>query len=279
MTTLTIAFKQKYPTYASLAKERFQEATNSEFCWENLTKANLANYVSYLRERVAPSTVKNYASMLKSVMSLYDDEYDFPKGWKKILTTKSDTSQQIYLTEEDIKRIIEHIPETTVEEIVKTRFLLGCITGARYSDYIRFSRNNICGGFLRYVSQKTHTETTVPIAPILADLIDKARSFVNIEIAESTFNRVIRRICEFEDINDDLELYKRGKFITCEKWEAVSSHTARRSFATNLYLRGADIITISRLMGHSSIEMTSRYICCGFRELSPEVQNYFNQFQ
>lgn len=279
MTTLLNAYTKKYPTYVSLAQSRFQEANGCEFSWENLTKANLANYVDFLNDKIAPSSVKIYAGMLKAVMSLYDDEHEFPKGWKDILTTKSDTSQQVYLTEEEIQRIIEYSPETTKERVVRARFLIGCITGARHSDYMRFSRKNIVGGYLRYVSQKTHTETIVPIAPILQSLIDEVYVHSNIEVSESTFNRIIRKICEYEDINEDLELYKRGNFVNCEKWEAVSSHTARRSFATNLYLRGADIFTISRLMGHSSIEMTKRYICCGMRDLAPNVAKYFERFK
>ena len=279
MTTLLEAYNQKYPEYVSLTKKRFEEATHSDFCWENITKANLAAYVDYLNQNVARSSVKTYASKLKTVLSLYDDEHDLPKGWKDILTTKSDASQQVYLTEEEIQRIIDYSPDTRKEEAVQIRFLLGCVTGARHSDYMRFTVKNICGGFLRYVSQKTHVETTVPIAPVLQRLIIRASCLTNIEVSESTFNRTIRRICELSDINDDIELYRRGKFTTCEKWEAVSSHTARRSFATNLYIRGADIFTISKLMGHSSVNMTSGYICCGLREISPKVAEYFNQFQ
>ena len=60
-----------------------------------------------------------------------------------------------------------------------------------------------------------------------------------------------------------------------EKWEFVSSHTARRSFATNLYLRGADLYSISQMMGHASVEMTQNYLCCGLREQSAQVMEYF----
>lgn len=39
-----------------------------------------------------------------------------------------------------------------------------------------------------------------------------------------------------------------------------SSHTGRRSFATRLIEEGADIKAVSSLMGHSSINMTSKYV-------------------
>lgn len=42
--------------------------------------------------------------------------------------------------------------------------------------------------------------------------------------------------------------------------EGCSSHTGRRSFATRLIEKGADIKAVSTLMGHSSINMTARYV-------------------
>ena len=42
--------------------------------------------------------------------------------------------------------------------------------------------------------------------------------------------------------------------------EGCSSHSGRRTFATNLIMKGYDIKSVSVLMGHSSIQMTSKYI-------------------
>jgi len=40
----------------------------------------------------------------------------------------------------------------------------------------------------------------------------------------------------------------------------ASSHSGRRTFATTLIEKGADIKAVSRLMGHSSISMTAQYV-------------------
>ncbi|WP_240052269.1 tyrosine-type recombinase/integrase, partial [Bacteroides intestinalis] len=76
-------------------------------------------------------------------------------------------------------------------------------------------------------------------------------------------------------ITEAVKVFKAGKEVEGEKWEFVSSHTARRSFATNLYLRGADLYSISQMMGHASVEMTQNYLCCGLREQSAQVMEYF----
>ena len=65
--------------------------------------------------------------------------------------------------------------------------------------------------------------------------------------------------------------------MTAEKWELVSSHTARRSFATNLYISGVALEDIAMMMGHGkNIETTKRYICAE-RALNPNVMSYFQQ--
>ena len=45
-----------------------------------------------------------------------------------------------------------------------------------------------------------------------------------------------------------------------EKWQLVSTHTARRSFATNMYLMGVPSITIMRITGHKTEKAFMRYI-------------------
>jgi len=42
--------------------------------------------------------------------------------------------------------------------------------------------------------------------------------------------------------------------------EGASSHSGRRTFATDLIEQGIDIVKVSRLMGHTSIEMTKQYV-------------------
>lgn len=51
------------------------------------------------------------------------------------------------------------------------------------------------------------------------------------------------------------------KTVIKEKWELISSHTARRSAATNLYLTGRmKTLEIMKLTGHRSEQNFFRYI-------------------
>lgn len=284
MIQLQDAFLQKYPQNGIVA-DKFYLATGAPFAWPSLTKANLAAFASWLCGNMARTSARQYCAKLKAVVELYSDEVQaLPKDWRKALTVKDDESQNVYLSEQEIKRIIEYKPDTLTEATVQQQFILGCLTGARHSDYSRFTTANVTpSGNLVYVSQKTHIKAELPLSPTAYEILfgDKAgpfsKAYMN-EVSDKTFNDTIRRICNICDIDEEVQLYRRGRFAVMKKWEAVSSHTSRRSFCTNLYLRCRDLLLVSRLAGHSSTTMTERYICCSTESLTKQAMAYFAAF-
>lgn len=283
MIQLSDAFLQKYPQNGIVA-EKFLIATGRTFSWENLTRPNMATFTNWLCVNMARSSARQYCAKIKAVIDMYADEvHTLPRDWRKALTIKDDESQNVYLTEEEIKRIIAYQPDTMTEATVHQQFILGCLTGARHSDYSRFTKANVTpSGNLVYVSQKTHVKAELPLSPVARDILFAtgtpfAGAYRN-EVCDNTFNTTIRRICDLCDINDEVQLYRRGGFSVIRKWEAVSSHTSRRSFCTNLYLRCRDLFLVSRLAGHSSTTMTERYVCCSTESITDMAMGYFKSF-
>lgn len=279
METFKEAFYAKFPGNHKIV-EYFEQANGVEFTWENLSKVRLQRYVSFLSARLSPNSVKAYCSRVKTVLTSYNEEVDLPKDYEKVLQRRRDASEHVYLNNDEIKQIIAYEPRITSEAVIKNWFLIGCLTGARHSDYIKFNSTNIQDGELHYVSVKTHTATVVPLSPFVERLIkeNEEKGYNNIRYTDVYFNRALRRICQRAGINSQVSLYTNGEFRTGEKWEFIASHCARRSFATNLYRSGVDIYTISRLCGHSSVEMTKQYICCG-PIIDDSVLDFFNSYQ
>lgn len=282
MKTLKEAFLLKYPQNGIIAS-KWATATDTLFCWESLTKANMKTFADWLCIDMAQSSARQYCAKLKAVIELYTDEVDLPKDWRKCLAVKDDESQHTYLTEEEIRRIIAYRPDTLTEATVQQHFILGCLTGARHSDYSRFTEANITPtGNLVYVSQKTHIKAELPLSPVARNILFATGTpFAGAykrKVADSTFNDTIRNICYLCDIDQPIQLYRNGGFWVGEKYKAISSHTSRRSFCTNLYLRCRDLLLVSRLAGHSSVDMTTRYICCGIESLTDMAMAYFKAF-
>lgn len=290
--TLENAFFSKYPKYYKVLT-MWKDANGEIPTWENLTKAHLIAFSDYLCNVVAQSSAKTYCAMLKSVINAYSDQIELPRGWEKALSVKSDTSQSVYLNEDELQRIIDYTPDTETEAIVQQQFIVAALTGARHSDAATFTSKNVINGRLVYVSKKTHIKAEIPLSPVVADILNLDVENRNDKFCKSRyagahaksvtdpcFNKTIRHICKYCDIDGQISLYRRGEFVEGLKYEFVTGHTARKSFASNLYLRGADIYTISRMLGHTSVEMTAqKYIVCPIRELSNEVQTYFSNFK
>ena len=79
------------------------------------------------------------------------------------------------------------------------------------------------------------------------------------------FNKYLKVIMKEIGLNDlvTYSFTKGGKLVTVtrEKWELISSHTARRSAATNMYLTGRmKTFEIMKLTGHRSEQNFFRYI-------------------
>ena len=279
-TTLKAAFAAKYPKYMQLLS-MFEEANGCPATWENLTKPRLAHWVSFMTERLAKTSVKTYCAMIKSVLNLYNEEVELPKGYTYILSPRNDVSQHTWLTDKEIGKLLLYEPKNDTERLVKNQFCLGALTGARHSDYCRFTNENIIGESLVYISQKSHVKTEIPLCPAVRRILqeNESRGLNGRTISDTTFNDTIRAICRMSGISERIKLYQAGELTEGRKWEYITSHTARRSFATNLYLRGADLYSISVLMGHTSTTMTERYIVCGLKRMPESVLKYFSQFE
>ena len=277
--TLKEAFCQKYPAYDNILR-MFEAANLCEATWENLTKVRLQRFIDYMNERLSPNSVNQYAAKLKAVLNLYSDEVVLPRGYAKVLTPRKVNVQNVYLSEDEISRLVAYIPKNDREALVQAQFIIGVLSLARHSDYCNFDESNIIGDNLVYVSQKTKIQANIPASSTLLRFLKVQKEIIGkgVTVSDDSFNDAIRRICAKCGIDEPVKLYHRGKTSVKPKWEYVSSHTARRSGITNLYLRGLDLLTIAKLCGHTNTQTTMGYVCCGIRELPQEAKEYFAGF-
>ena len=247
-----------------------------EVMWENLTTLNLGRVREFITGKVAGNSAVTYLAIIKAFLSRYADEGIVPcKNPAKELKAKRVPSQNVYLTEEEIERIEKYSPKNDCERDVKAAFLIECYLGARQSDVVDITSNNIIDGRIVYVSKKTHVECSVPIHKNLMKYLrykpKKCRD-------KAVYNRTIQRICRIVGITAEIQIFYHGKLQKKQKCDFVGSHTARRSFCSNLARRGVDIYTIAALAGHNqNITMTQRYIIPDVDTLSKEAMSFFNE--
>ena len=218
-------------------------------------------YVKYLTElqkqNYKPNMQGSFIKDLKAAMNeAYKRGLHTSTAFKRF-EKPSEQVTTVYLTEEELKRIrdVELIGEL---DKVRDMFLLESYTGLRYIDCRRLTIEDADKEFITKVQQKTLNNVCIPVHPVVKKILKKHNGAPT--ISQQKTNLFIKTICAQVGIDDDVEVIENGKIIIKKKWQMVSSHTGRRSAATNLLLNNASIHEISRFLGHSSVSQTQIYL-------------------
>lgn len=252
---------------------RFRDLVGHLPQWEDATADNLRDFRMELEDSYAPNSVKTICAELSALLREYGKDKEIPidfLGLSRIMKSKKVPTVSTYLTMPEIERINSYHPKTAYRRMVKRIFMIECLTGARFCDCLRFSPSNIIEKdgvpYLRYIAQKTNTEVMVPVHRMLSQYLVKSSPLEPREPDLATFNKTLRQICQWCGINTWVKVFHAGKELAGRKYHFVSTHTGRRSFATNLAAKGVTLEQIALMMGHMNgnvpnIEMTKRYVC------------------
>jgi hypothetical protein len=146
---------------------------------------------------------------------------------------RSYDSDDVHLTDKEIALIEKvELPRETLER-TRDLFLIGVYSGQRYSDYSVFELADVKGNMIIKRAEKTETESFIPLVPKLKSLLEK----YNWELPEmkvQKFRNRIKEICKICEINTTIKqtTYRGNEKVIeyKEKWQVVSSHTARRTY-------------------------------------------------
>lgn len=253
--------------------------------WDDLTDDVLSDLKDDMMEEISPNSVRTICAELKAVLNKNAATKPIgSKTYSDILKVKKVITQNVYLTTAEIKRLHLYEPPTETLRYVKAMFMRECLTGARCVDCKRLTMANVheVDGvkYITYVAQKHPVEVSVPVHKWLEPYLTDSWPDGCKKIRTDHLNEYIKELCKNCGIDEKVSVFGQGKSKTGKKYEFVTSHTGRRSFATNLFLRGCPLDQIAIMMGHVSgntpnISMTANYICAK-RSISKAVINLFN---
>lgn len=180
--------------------------------------------------------------------------------------TRREETDSIYLSEAEILELMAITEfDNPSEEYVRDVFVVGCFTAMRFSDYSTLDASAIRNNRLEFVQKKTDKKVTIPIHPVVQNILEKYNYSLPEVPPNNEFNRLIKligaklpslRVPFIKQITYKRELQK----ISLMKYEFLQTHTARRSFCSNEYLRGTDPMVIMAISGHKSHKSFMRYI-------------------
>lgn len=243
--------------------------------FDALNDAFVNDFTAFLfAKKFADSYVHKILSTLKMFVRLADKRgiYENSPLLKATLEVKKRSKDNIYLTEAEIQKLFKmDLPERLAN--VRDLFLIGCFTGLRFSDYTQIKPGNFQtvehGGrkvkCLVMTTKKTKQKVVLPVVnDMLLAILEKHGWEAPKRISNQKLNDYLKELGQLAGFTQEIEIneYKAGEQHKkiCQKWELMTSHTPRRSFATNAYKRGVPVDDIMKFTGHTTIASFMKYI-------------------
>jgi integrase len=187
----------------------------------------------------------------------------------KSVYLSEDELMKIYTTEITPEIILAEYPKTpphvlpamiTAIKDARTRFLIGAYTGLRFSDYGNMVNIDTSKDIMTIRQIKTDNYVTIPLHPIVKQIGQSLPK----PISNQKLNKQLKVLCRIVGLKDKVQYISTvgGKRSneTYEKWKLITTHTARRSAATNMYLAGIDTISIMMITGPKTERAFMAYI-------------------
>ncbi len=262
--------KSSLQNYAAVLKhlKEFEAYSKYKVDFDTINLDFFYAYVTYLQKikNLAVNSIAKDISILKVFMGEavdmdYTDNLKFKH--KKFSFNEEDT-EHVYLKEEELHHLYQFKLTNKKLEQVRDLFIFGAWVGLRISDYSNIKPENIVqidgGYFIDITTQKTKERVIIPCNPVVLEIFEKYSHNANKlpkTISDQKFNEYIKNACELAG------MVETGRLSTkphVKLYQAISSHTCRRSFATNYYLQGFPTIDLMKITTHKTERSFLKYI-------------------
>jgi site-specific recombinase XerD len=250
-------------------KDKFYK--NRPFNFEHIDHAFYTQFKEYLinHRNYSTNTVGKHLKTLKSFFLEAQSKGLMPNFVSRKFKSVSEKTDAIYLNVQELAKLLKlDLNENKRLERVRDLFLVGCWTGLRFSDFTRITSKNINGGFIKIQAQKTGETVVLPIHDDVTLIMDRYKGVTENSLPQpmtnQKMNSYLKELGKVAKLDEAITrtFTKGGKKVTEEnaKYQLLTTHTARRSFATNQYLSGLEAITIMHLTGHRTEKAFMKYI-------------------
>jgi integrase len=305
---ITNGTQKKYNVTKHLL-ERYQKTKSTQIKIADVNDKFKVDFENYcLKNNYALNTISKDLRTIKTVCNHARYNGISTSHQLDKIKTPQHKTEKIYLTFEELTKI-ENIDKRRLNDNydnAKDWLIISCYTGQRISDFMRFDKSmiryeknkqGILKPFIEFTQVKTNKVMTVALHPKVIEILEKRNDDFPKIISDAKYNLYIKQVCRIAgitdvikgsrltDINNEDKTEKKAKnkdevkqfrkeVGMYKKWELITSHIGRRSFATNFY--GTIPTThLKNVTGHSTEAMFLNYLGKSNKDLAMELTNYF----
>jgi integrase len=237
-------YKPYINTYKKLIKFT-DKYYGGDVSFSRINKQFCLKFKDYLLEEVGQNTAHNYYSKLKVVLNLVIEKGYISENPARGIVIEKENSKKEFLTIKELRALNE---TECPDEQTKRAFLFTCFTGLRFSDVAALTFDEIQEGYLHFRQLKTNELDHLKLSKDALKIINLQKEEIGTE------GKV------FDLYGHDWTLKQIKKWVTAaEIKKKIGWHSGRHSFATMALSHGADLYTVSKLLGHKEIRSTQVY--------------------
>jgi integrase/recombinase XerD len=256
--TIVVMWMQSFVDgYTKGDKRNMQGVTNRFGQWlkdmgkdgltfNQLTESLVTDFRDYLNETSEGEGGASYfARYKKMIKTAYRQGLIIKNPAADVVNINNGAKKKDILTLDEI-RLLAQTPIQTDE--IRRAFLFSCVTGLRWVDVknLKWQVIDLQNRRMDFEQSKTEKDNTVTLNDTAIQLLgmpgNKTANVFDLPTANGA--------------NKTIKAWVRRAGID----KAITWHNARHSFGTNLILNKVDVVTASKLLGHTSLRHTQRYV-------------------
>ncbi len=273
VTPATVTIRKALKRYL----QAFEVYRKEEITFECIDYTFYEAFIDYLtfqhvherrKELIVGLKVNTIGKIIKKFRSFIKD-----RAKRKVITSvdlsefivPEEETDAIYLSYEEVEKIYT-TDLSQYPHLVEYRnlFVLACLTGLRFSDFSVLKPEDLRNNRLYKKQNKSDNWVVVPLRQTAKDIFTEQFKDKIPALTNSEFNRHIKTVGKLAGISIPITFsYKKGSqtFVeTREKYDWITTHTARRSFCTCEFLAGTPVKLIMKISGHKNEKDFYRYI-------------------
>jgi integrase len=251
--------------------QNFEQYKKKTYYLKDVTPAFRNELVKYFREvdHLGANTTGRYVKFLKTVCLDADSNgFEVSKQLKQVKGF-TEKAVKIFLNFDELEKIEKAKFTRTALDNARDWLIIGCYIGQRVGDLLNLTKANIVTRagleLIELTQQKTGKSVSIPLHSKVKEILDRHNGNFPDTISDQKFNKHIKDLCKLAGINQqttggivDKET-KRKQNGTFPKWQLVTSHICRRSFASNFYGEIPTALLIN-ITAHSTEQQFLAYI-------------------